>query len=112
MALNTFYGERTVTAGATAVSISALIRSAPGANQAPAFTGSGIGCALSFSSTKDIYVGTDSGVTDSGGGGLLPADTPFTDYGSGTMGNVCDIAQLFIYSAGTDATVTVYYRGI
>jgi hypothetical protein len=110
MATNAFFGTRTITAAATAVSISAAIRGTAGSGQAPAYAGSGIGVSLNFYADKDIYVGTDSTVTDSANGALLPANTPFSDSGTGMGGNAVDITQLFVYSAGTNATLTVFYR--
>jgi hypothetical protein len=111
MALNAFFGTRTITGAATAQNVSTIIRASPGANQSPAYAGSGIGCALNFTCDKDVYVGTDSAVTDSGGGGLLPANTPFTDIATGVMGNVCDANVWYVYAAA-DTTITVMYRAI
>jgi hypothetical protein len=107
-----FIGTRTITNGATAVSIDTAIRAAPGANQAAAFTGTGIGCALNFSADRDVYIGTASTVTSTGGGYLLSAGTPFTDYATGRHGNICDITQIYVYTTGADATLSVFYRAI
>jgi len=110
--MSSFFGTRTITAAATAVSIDSLIRGTPAAGQAAAFTGTGIGCSMNFSASKDIYVGTASTVTDSTGGGLLSANTPFTDAGTGVGGNIVDPMLLYVYSAGSDATITVYFRSL
>lgn len=111
MALNAFFGTRTITGAATAQNISTIIRAAPGANQAPAYAGSGIGCALNFYADKDVYVGTDSAVTNSGGGALLSANTPFTDFATGQHGNTCDLNVWYVYAAA-DTTLTVMYRAL
>jgi hypothetical protein len=107
--LNAFFGERTITGAAAAQNLSTIIRAAPGANQAPAYAGSGIGCALNFYADKDVYVGTDSAVTSTGGGAVLTAGTTFQDFATGNAGNVCDLTTWYIYAAA-DTTLTVMFR--
>jgi hypothetical protein len=95
----------TITAGATAVSIYAVIVAA-------GFTPTSACVAVNVKFGADTYWGNVSTVTDATGA-LLASGTAFSDVATGVSGNVISLVDLFIYKkAAGDASGTIYARFI
>lgn len=93
----------TITAGATALSIYALL-------VAGGLTPQGGCVALRITFGADTYWGSASTVTDADGA-LVASGTVITDSATGAAGNVIPIAHLYIYKkAAGDASGTIYAR--
>src|SRR5687768_4793192 len=96
-----FFGDGTVTSGATAVSVLSLI-------QADGFEPTGSCVSLNVSCSTATYWGWESTVTNTDVA-LVGANTPVTDSAVGAMSDTVPISQLFIYNnSGGPSTVTIY----
>lgn len=99
-----FFGNVTVVASATAVSIFTLLGSA-------SYTPKGGCVSLNVTFDADTYWGSSSSVTDADGA-LLPANTPLSDSATGGGSNMIPVAHMFCYkaAAGGDTDGVIYAR--
>ena len=98
-----FFGNVTVTAGATAVSIYDLL-------VANSYTPKGGCVALNVTFSSNTYWGNASTVTNTDGG-LVTANTPVTDSATGGGSNMIPIAHMFVFKqAAGDASGVIYAR--
>jgi hypothetical protein len=102
----------TITAGATAVSLLSAITDSSLIN--PFVPGGGQVVSLNFAADKDMRIGFSAASVDADEGGVLAADTSFTDSATGVSGNTIPLSQIYLFAplAGGDVTVTVYVRAI
>lgn len=108
MAVNSFpffFGNATITTGATAVSVLALL-------QAAGFQPTGSCVSLNVTCDTATYWGNASTVTNTDGA-LVPATTPVVDSAVGFASDTVPIARMFVYNnSGGASMATIYARFI
>lgn len=98
-----FFGNGSVTNSATAVSVLSLIVAA-------GYTPKGGCVGLNVTANTNLYWGNASTVTNTDGG-LVAANTPVTDSGTGLSGNVIPLNEMFVYNnSGGTSSVAIYAR--
>lgn len=101
-----FFGNGSITSGATAVSVESLITTAMG------FVPKGACVSLNVTCSTNTYWGYSSSVTNTDGA-LVPANTPVVDNASGQPSDTIPISQQFIYNnSGGSSSVVIYARFI